>query len=184
MNRSKPRSPQTAPNVMNNELNACAVRYTHSINYFSLALTRSLGLLLPRGVAVFPSPFAWCCLSSCLLLGGADWFTSIKVVLLFLVLPSVFFGWSCFALLFGGVVLLGLLLGGAASPSPPLSGVAFSLLFCWLVLLGSFGWCCCFTFFYWVTQGSLCFLWCVRASADCIVVMCCCVFCCVFLCVL
>ena len=168
MNRSKPRPPQTAPNVMNNELNACAVdlpgRQKHSDQFlFSRALApltflevktfiqlfcsgayavSSVGLLLlSRGVAVFPSPFAMCCLSSCLLLGGAAWFSSIRwcccfslfswvvllvFLLLWVVLPSVSsFGWSCFAPLFGGVVLLGLLL-------------------LWVVLLftSSLRWCC------------------------------------------
>ena len=135
MTRSKPRPPQTAPNVMNNELNACAVRQKHSDQFlFSRALApltflevktfnqlffsgayavSSVGLLLlSRGVAVFPSPFAWCCLSSCLLLGGADWFSSIKWCNCFSLfswvvlhvfsfgcscLVSSFFGWCCFS---------------------------------------------------------------------------------------
>ena len=116
----------------------------------------------------FPSPFAWCCLPSppvsgatflpllLFCLGGAAWFSSIfgcccpffsfSFCVVFPSIPSS--GWSCFSsLLFGWVVLLGLLLlwpvllfhlpcRWCCLPSLPLGGAAFPPVFCWVVLLG------------------------------------------------
>ena len=221
MNRSKPRPPQTAPNVMNNELNACAVdlpgRQKHSDQFLfsrgacAIDLPGSQNIhsivLLWRLRGLFcwsPPPVAWCCcfsFSFCdvlpFFLSSVGWCCLVflhQVVLLFF--PLQLGGAACFPPPLGGVAFRLLLWvellcsslrwGGAAWSPPSLGGVAFhlffevvllsfpsfgsyyiqivmpsfpssgwgcffTLLFCWVVLLGSFGWCCCFTFFCWVT---------------------------------
>ena len=132
-------------------------------------------------VLFFPSSsVAWCCFPLHFLGSGASLLSSV--------------GWRCFIFLHWEVLLFFLLLLSCAAWSPPsLGGVAvfpspfggaafpssgwgcFSTdLFCWVGLLGfpSFGWCCCFTFFCWVMQDSLCFvLW--RGAEWCV----CCVLC-------
>ena len=83
-----------------------------------------------KSVAVFPSPFAWCCL------------------------VSSFFGWCCcfFILLFGGVVFLILNSGAAWSP-PILRWSCVPLFFSWAVLLCVLLLCVVLLFFLLLLRG-------------------------------
>ena len=92
----------------------------------------------PPSLALFSSPFTWCCLVSSLfgwslLFGGAAFLLSLWEGLLF---PMSSVGWCCLvsSFLLGGVAVLFLLFGGPAF-----------LLLLWeghLFHMSSVGWCC------------------------------------------
>ena len=90
----------------------------------------------PPSLALFSSPFEWCCLVLSFLLGGVVVFSfSCWVALLGLLLP-----WRCFPLLLRGAAWFLPSLGGLCClvvlPSSPSSGQwCVSPVFCWVVLL-------------------------------------------------
>ena len=132
------------------------------------------------GGSAFSLVFCWVVLVGLLLLWVVYWVDLLS--------PLSSVGWCCFASSSFGwctgwiCILPCLLLGGAALPPPPLGGVlggsAFSLVFCWVVLLcllllwvvywvdllsplSSVGWCCfASSSFGWCT-GWICFLPCL-----------------------